>query len=165
MAKPENVIIQEPESRFHGQPAWTEDMYDNFVLKKKAGSTTVDYIRITPEFRNRHNFPEEIRGLALRTGFDETGDDSVTGEMMDQETFEAFLQAVEGRPIQADRNHSAFISTLTPALTRDIVEAISKSGLMKTKNGGMNLLADTVREAVHRHLSENHPSRTERTQS
>ncbi len=149
MAKPENVIIQEPESRFHGQPAWTEDMYDNFVLKRKAGSTTVDYMRITQQFRKRHNFPEGAGGVILRTSFDDNGEDPVTGEVMDQETFEGFLQAVEGRPARVDKNNWV--------LTHDIVDAICKSGLPNVENGETDCLFDTVREAVYRRFPENGP--------
>ena len=149
MAKPENVIIQESDSRFHGQPAWTEDMYDNFVLRKKAGSTTVDYMRVTAEFRSRHNFPEDVSGLVLRTTFDEQGGDPVTGETMGQEAFEGFLQAVEGRPARVDKNNWVLIE--------DIVDAMCKSGLTNIENGEADFLFDTVREAVYRRFPENGP--------
>ena len=77
MTRPENTIIKEPGNRFHGQPAWTEDMYHNYSVPGDGpGPATVDYMRITQEFRERHSFPPEAYGLALRTHFD--GDRATT---------------------------------------------------------------------------------------
>ena len=149
MAKPENTVIDEQGNRFHGQPAWTEDMYNTYSTRGKAGSSVVDYMRITERLRKRHNFPPEAHGLVLRTRFDGDGNDPVTGEVMGENEFEAFRNAIEGIPAETGKNNWALIE--------DIAGAIARSGAVNSESEGIGFIFDIVRDAVYRNFPENGP--------